>query len=126
MSTNLAARNPRDDAEMKTLLRQMMAGFILHEQSWDEDEKEYTVPMEEAMRQACGGDARRGNLLYLFSYWSNDILAEAAHYGLALTRVDGRSVLREDVPPAPTPEHWWDENHWEAPLPRDPVDVAAR
>lgn len=82
---------------MKELLETMMKGWKLHEQSWDGSA--YTKSEIAAMIEVCEGDKLKGELLYLFSYWSNDIQAIAAFYGVGY---DG------PIPEAPGSEYWWD------------------
>lgn len=94
---------------IRELLTCMFNGWRLHEASWDKDARKYTLDLTDAMTQAAGGDKMLGNLLDLFSYWSNDIQSVAAHYGIAINE-DGS--VRTDVPPPPTPEHYWHNNEW--------------
>lgn len=116
-----------DDNPMRTLLKQMMQGWILHEASYvpqsgsDETSDvivvgEYTRDPVDCMIEAAGGDKVRGFLLYLFSENGNDIQSVAPHYGLALAQNDEQGLfIREDVPPAPSPDHWWYEDEWRGP-----------
>lgn len=105
--------NPR--TRMRELLRAIFMGWQLHEASWDNEASEYTRELEDCMTEACG-DKETGVLLYLFSYWSNDIQAVGAHFGVAI--IDGKVV---DIAPAPSPEHWWDceTSAWREPEPAD-------
>jgi hypothetical protein len=110
---------------MKELLRTMFEGWILRDQEGEDPSR----TSEECMTKACGGDELKGHLLTLFGHWSNDIVSLAAHYGIGLARKqpDG-SLLHEDgtvetllaggvltiidVPPAPSPEHYWHAGAW--------------
>lgn len=111
---------------MKTLLKKMFTGWMLREASWivpptpgegfPLNEPYYSKTEEQAMIEACGGNVIEGNLLVLFSHWSNDIQALAPYYGIYLDRdEDGKLFIREDIPPAPSPEHWWNDNAWQEP-----------
>jgi hypothetical protein len=69
-------------------------------------------------------------MLKLFSHWSNDIIAMAAHYGVALARLqpDG-TMLHDDgtidtmmkggkltilsIEPPPSPAHFWHAGKWQ-------------
>jgi hypothetical protein len=120
--------DPREP--MRSLLRTMFEGWILREQLESIDSIDKSP--ERAMVEACGGDVLRGNLLVLFSHWSNDVVSIAAHYGVGLARKqpDG-SLLHEDgtvdtllkggeltiinVPAPPSPEHYWHGGQWKAP-----------
>lgn len=109
--------------QMRLLLECMFTGWMIREKSWVDEDHKYTKTEEEAMIEACGGDKFKGELLVLFSYWSNDIQSVAAHYCVAL--IDGE-VKGIDAPP--TPEHWWDADDkcWREPEPRDDkVEVIA-
>lgn len=107
---------PQSNHCMRHVLQQMLQGFIIHERSWDSEAEDYKLDMMEAMTEACGGNVLQGRLLYLFSHWSNDIINEAAHLGLRIGVVGDKSVVLNDVPPAPSLNHWWDNDHWEAPV----------
>lgn len=100
---------------MRQILEQMFTGWQIYHQSWDGEK--HTRDATDCMIEACDCDPLRGELLALFSHWSNDILSIAAHYGLAL-HTDENGVMtgvRTDVPPAPSPEHYWYEGEWKAP-----------
>lgn len=100
--------------DMKELLKQMFQGWILHENSWDSESHRYTRTAEDCMTEACGGDELKGQLLYLFGHWSNDIQCIAPFYGLALEHRpnSGPLYIKEDVPPAPSPHHYWHNGEW--------------
>lgn len=99
---------------MKELLLTMFRGWALREASWNGET--YLRDEVSCMIEAAGGDSIKGQLLHLFDYWGNDIEALAPHYGIALERdAKGALVIREDVPPAPSPEHWWNEGKWNEP-----------
>jgi hypothetical protein len=101
---------------MKTLLRIMFNGWLLHEQSWDIDRQVYTRLKEDCFIEAAGGDKIRGILISLFDYWGNDIQSLAPHYGIATDRDENSElIIREDIPPAPSPDHWWSEGKWLSP-----------
>lgn len=103
---------------MKTLLRQMFNGWVIHDASFDAEAGAHLRKIEECMIEACGGDVLRGHLLVLFGEWANDVEGIAAHYGLRIEGdIVGRRSVHEDVPPAPSLEHWWDdlEKKWVAP-----------
>lgn len=116
-----------DDDPIRTLLKQMMQGWILHEASYyappaGDDEHDaivvgtYSRDTTECMIEACGGDVLRGNLLDLFGHWSNDIQSVAAHYGLALRRdTENKLFIDENIPPAPSPEYYWHDDQWNGP-----------
>lgn len=127
---------------MREMLKQMFTGWALREAAYDHDSQEYTRSEEDCMEQACDGDDLRAGLLVLFSHWSNDITSLAAHYGLELVRTapdgtwwrqdgtidtllkPGALTVREDVPPAPSLTHWWNNGEWVDPE-IEPSDVAA-
>lgn len=119
---------------MKELLVKMFSGWILHEAAFVPSETGpggYSITMEQAMTEACAGDAREGVLLTLFGHWANDVVSMAAHYGVGLARrqSDG-TLLHEDgtvdtllkggvltlieIPPPPTPAHYWSAGQWNA------------
>jgi hypothetical protein len=121
---------------MRSLLRMMFTGWILHEESYEqrtESTIQATRSEEDAMIEACGGDALLGQLLCLFGHWSNDVTSSAAHYGLEIVRVGpdgeewrldntldtllkpGKMKIRDDVPAPPTGAHWWHKGEWRAP-----------
>jgi hypothetical protein len=110
------------DAPMKTLLKQMFTGFILHEKSWDSEKEDYTRDIIDCMIEACDGDTIRGNMIHLFDHWSNDIQAMAPYYGLELTRdVNNNLVINEQVPQAPSTNHYWNDGKWEE-MPLDELE----
>lgn len=113
-----------------TLSKQMFAGWIYHEASYKDGVAGRS--QEDAMTEACGGDNMRANLLCVFGHWSNDIVAIAAHYGVGLARkqpdgsllysdgtVDtlmrGGQLTIVEVPPAPSPRHWFNAGVWNEP-----------
>lgn len=101
---------------MRELLIQMFNGWIIHEASWDPESETYKRSDVECFIEACGGDAIRGNLVSVFAHWGNDIQALAPHYGIALDRgEDGKLFINENIPSAPSPEHWWYEGQWKEP-----------
>lgn len=139
---------PTEAKTMRDLLVKMFSGWILHEASYvprEEGPGSYSITLEEAMTEACAGDAREGILLSLFGHWSNDVVSMAAHYGVGLARrqPDG-TMLHEDgtvdtllkggqltmivVPPPPSPAHYWSAGAWqelEVPEPLPVVDQDA-
>ena len=102
--------------DMKEVLTTMMRGWMIREASWDNVNGAYTKDEIEAMTEACDGDRLKGETLYFFSHWSNDIQSAAAHYGIAI--IDGKVV---DIPAPPTPDHWWDceTSQWREPFKDD-------
>lgn len=130
---DLRAAAALDDDPIRTLLKQMMQGWILHEASYyappaGDDEHDaiivgsYSRTMNDCMIEVAGGDKVRGLLLYLFADNSNDIQSIAPHYGLTLAYdADNNLFIREDVPPAPSPDHWWYEGEWRPPEKPDVV-----
>lgn len=84
---------------MKELLETMFLGWKLHEQSWNEEEAKYKRSEVECMIEACNGDKLKGELLYLFSYWSNDIQQVAAHYGVG---------YNGPIEMPPSADYWFD------------------
>lgn len=134
---------------MKELLLKMFTGWIIREKSWipnpeyDPETSDAYVPAgkygktrEQAMIEACGGDEKVGYLLHLFDHWGRDIMNIAPHFGLAYVRKDsegnllteaqriksgnvGEPSIMEDVPPAPSPDHWWYDNEWQEPISDD-------
>lgn len=121
-----------DDNPMRTLLKQMMQGWILHEMSYvppatDDLPGGYCRDSVDCMIEACGGDALRGYLLHLFDYWSNDIQSVAPHYGIALVRDENNNlVIREDIPPAPSPDYYWHNDQWNEPEKPTVIEIAAK
>ena len=99
-----------NEVVMKEILRTMMTGWMIRENSWDDENSAYHVSEPEAMKQACHGDEKMARALSLFSYWSNDIQDVAAHYGIAF--VDSEV---KDIEPAPSPMHYWHKGKWNAP-----------
>jgi len=125
---------PPDAQVMRRLLIRMFSGWILHEASYvtrEEGPGGYSITLEEAMTEACVGDAREGVLLALFGNWANDIISMAAHYGIGLARrqSDG-TLVHEDgtvdtllkggvltmiaIEPPPSPAHYWAAGKWNA------------
>lgn len=125
--------DPREP--MRSLLRHMFTGWILHEASYEqrtETTVEATRSLEDAMTEACGGDEQLARLLCLFGHWSNDVISEASFYGLELVqrgpdgevwRQDGtlttllkpsKTEIRDDVPAPPGPGYWWHKGAWVA------------
>jgi hypothetical protein len=116
---------------VRELLLTMFNGWKLREESWVPGREGTTLGMTmgsyarnetECMIEAAGGDVLLGMLLSLFDHWGNDIMSIAAHYGLAFkNNGDGTCSIREDVPPAPSPLHWWDDENqrWAEPLDPD-------
>jgi len=124
---------------MKELLTQMFTGWALHEASYEHVTETTTAPtrsLENAMTEACGGDALRAQLLCVFGHWANDVLAYAAHYGVGIARKqpDGALLYEDgtvdtlmrggvmtvvDVPPAPSLQHYWYKGVWNAPDERE-------
>lgn len=118
---------------MRELLKRMFTGFMLHEASWDRGAGEYTRTEDDCFTEACGGNAIEGGLLSLFTYWSNDIQSLAPHYGISLERheapdeeTNGELYIREDIPPAPSPAHWWTDGEWKAPPEDEPNEEAVK
>lgn len=148
---NALLRAVREDV-MADLLRIMFKGWMIREASYvrnpewqalldkpnrtaEEDRQmtymsggDYGKSEEDAMIEAADGNTNLGLLLHYFSHWSNDIQSIAAHYGIGLQRegdvadADSQMVL-VDVPPAPSPLHWWNDDAWQEPI--DPEEDAA-
>lgn len=122
---------------MRDLLFKMFTGWILREQSWvagegPDDWGEYKRDALECYIEACGGDQIEGYLVYLFDVNGNDIQDIAPHYGIALRRRNphtGEVMTRdqihewddatptilfidENIEPAPSPDHWWQDGVW--------------
>ena len=131
-STILAAL---DEDPMKTMLRTMLQGWCDHEKTVEARGQETQAPtqLEEIYEQAgcTPGEAR---LLVLFGHWGNDVISEAAHYGLTVARrqpdgtllhndgtvdtlLKGGKLEVVDIPPAPSREHYWHKGRWNAPEP---------
>ena len=112
----VAAQAAVGENPMKSLLREMFTGWILHEKSWNATTSEYARPREECFIEAAGGDYNRGLLLGLFDYWANDIQSLAPHFGLNLERCfAGELYINENIPPAPAADYWWRDGQWFAP-----------
>lgn len=96
-----------DRYALKLLLKRMFEGWKL----LDENPR---LNDPDAMIQACGGDHVVGTLLFLFGHWNNDIETWAAHLGIAVERDELGHVcgIREDVPAAPSLEHYWEDDRW--------------
>lgn len=115
-----------DRVIMKELCRRMLDGWMIHEASWDPETNAYGCSDIDAMTAACGDDKVVGELLFLFSHWSNDIQSVAAVLGVAI--IDGKVV---DIPPPPSDQHWWHNGAWQAPdgdkwpLPEDKTHLEA-
>lgn len=101
------------DINMKELLRKMFTGWMLHEASWDAEKKGFTRNSDECMTEACGGNTLEAYMIHLFDYWGNDIQALAPHFGIFLGRDEnGKLFIKDDIPPAPSIEHAWQDNQW--------------
>lgn len=99
---------------MKDLFRKMFNGWKIHEASWTGEG--YARDETDCMIEACNGNKIEGQMLSLFDHWSNDIQALAAHYGITVERNEkDELVIREDIPSAPSPDHWWNNGVWKAP-----------
>jgi hypothetical protein len=118
-------------AVLPALLRIMFEGVVIqaNEQEARGQETQEPTRIEDAMTRACGGDALCGELLTLFTHWSNDVDALGAHLGVGLAhrQPDGELVFQDgtvdtllrggeltivDVPPAPSPMHYWSGGRW--------------
>lgn len=120
---------------VRKLLKIMFTGWMLREQSWDKGKEDYTRNSAECMVEAAGGDELFGYLLHLFDYWGNDIQQIGAHYGIAIVRKrpeddgdfeeEGACIthIRDDIPPAPSSEHYWDKGQWVAPPVKEQKEV---
>jgi hypothetical protein len=88
---------------------------------------EYGMQSEEAATKAVGGDELVGTILPLFAYWDNDIISVAAHFGVGYEYDEktGEARVRDDIPPAPSPYHYWDEGAWQAPQSLEDATAAA-
>lgn len=104
---------------VRELLMIMFEGWRLHEASWvagdpvDGFGGRYTREQIDCFVEAAGGDQTLGHLVSLFSEWSNDIVSMAAFYGIGFLADETFST---DLPPAPTPQHWWSEGRWMPPF----------
>lgn len=94
-----------DPLNMKSVIQALLSGWCL-QHNMTEEEKDgmedhsYFLPY-------CGNDPRAAECLYLFSYWSNDLLSVAADYGLTTEVIDGKFKV-VDTPPRPSDRHWFD------------------
>jgi hypothetical protein len=111
-------------AFMRDLLLRMFKAWELHEASWVSmavvSGGAYSKTASQCFIKACDGDERDGYLLELFAHWANDIQTMAPHYGIGF---DANGKLRTDIPPAPSPHHWWNEGVWQEPT-NDDKDAA--
>lgn len=126
MSTERISTVPRE--QIKNILLLIFRSWQLQQDSRNPETGEYGKEAEEAATQVAGGDELIGATLPLFSYWDNDLISIAAHYGIGVTMYgDGRINIDLNIPPAPSPTHYWDAEHsqWLAPEP-DPTDVDAQ
>lgn len=104
---------------VRELLMIINEGQRLREASWDDSREpdwnggKYSRLEEECFVEAAGGDENLGRLASLFNYWSNDVTSMAAFYGIGFLK-DG--TFSTDLPPPPTPEHWWSEGEWQPPF----------
>lgn len=109
---------------MKEFLRNMMNGWVDHINVGDPD-----VPLETHML-AYANDEREAYLLTLFSHWSAEIEAVAAHYGLGIVKItpEGKEVWSDstvdnyliegthkvvDIPLPPSSNHYWHAGRWQ-------------
>lgn len=99
----------------KDLLRIIFTSWKLHEESCIEDR--YTKTQEECMLEACEGDEVLAAMLGLYTEWPNDLIDLAPHFGIAL-EIEGEGTLNitykinENVPPAPSSLHYWQNGQW--------------
>jgi hypothetical protein len=100
---------------MKAALFTIFNGWKIQAERYD-PEKSVNLEEEAAFTEAANGDSLVGATLALMTYWSNDLLAIAPHYGLSYERDEETGVItiREDVPPAPEPSalHYWENDGW--------------
>lgn len=101
---------------MRDLLMRMFKAWELHEASWidhaDGGHGAYEKTDDECYIEACDGDVVMGCMLGLFAHWSNDIQTMAPHFGIGWDN----GKFSTDIPPAPSPLHWWHVDHWKAPI----------
>jgi hypothetical protein len=106
---------------MRELLLTMFRGWELHALSWNG--KEYDRTPEECMTEATGGDELLSATILLMAYWDNDLVGIAPHYGIAFVSPDYDHsfvpYIRTDIPPAPSEQHYWDNDQWNAPPEKD-------
>lgn len=122
LSAKLAAATAENP--MKTIIREIFTGWILYAKSWNPETRVYEREMTACMIEAAGDDYIRGQLLFLFAEWGNDLQSLAPHYGLALERCfAGELYINEDIPPPPAADFWWRDGTWYAPG-ADPVGVS--
>lgn len=96
---------------MKELLKKMLTGWALHNNQ--PEDLVTPISLDECMLKAGASNDIEASLLALFGYWANDIQTLAAHYGLRMAQdALGQFVVHEDVPPAPSENHWFDGNGW--------------
>ena len=124
-----------DEDPMKTMLRTMLQGWCDHEKTVEARGQETQAPTQlEEVYERLGCTPGEARLMVLFGHWSNDVISEAAHYGLTVARrqPDG-TLLHADgtvdtllkggvlevveIEPAPSPEHYWHKGQWNAPEP---------
>jgi hypothetical protein len=111
---------------MKDIFIKMYRGWLIHQASYDPVKETYNLTLQEGLEEACGGNELEARALNLFSYWENDIQDISPYFGVALeTNESGDLYVKEDVPPPPTPDHWWNKGEWHAPAILEMADVAA-
>lgn len=108
---------------MKDILTKIFKGMIAYEESWDGEK--YARQDYECYVEACDGNEIDGALISLFAHWDNDIQTLAPHYGLALRRnAESKLYIDTNVPPPPSPEHYWSEDSWNAPSENGPAEAS--
>lgn len=108
---------------IKELLRKMLNGMCVHENSWDANDSRYTIDNKAGMATQTESPIEAG-LMHLFSHWENDVQALAAHYGFEIREgVDGKLFVADDLPPAPSYEHYWKGGQWHGPSPDEFLPV---
>jgi hypothetical protein len=113
---------------MKTILELILRSFCIHENSYDYEDNSkgvgYRKTRQMSAIEACDGDELLGSIIDLFGHWMNDIQTFAAFYGLQIQHKGGEWVVADDVPPPPSPRHYWDNGKWNEPLPHKPSETA--
>jgi hypothetical protein len=105
---------------IRELLLSIFQGWQVREEMSPEAREQES--MEQTYARLSGGDELVGATLPLLTHWDNDLMSIAPHYGIAyeFDPATGSGYIREDVPPAPSPNHWWHRGAWQAPtLPED-------
>lgn len=102
---------------MNKILFMIFSGFELYQASWDQETGHYKKDLTTSMIEAAGGDENLGYTLYLMGKENNDLYDMATHYGVGYRSIGmgNQRKLVNDIPPAPSPRHKWDEEceEWE-------------